>query len=383
MSGLVLACAPDIPNYEGFFDGLEAERCGNGIIDFHSEECDEGKDNDSRGFCSPTCKKARCGDGLVQLNEECDLGEDNAPGGACSRLCYAARCGDGIVQDPESCDLGPENQDIPYGTGCTTACQPPPTCGDGMLDPNYEACDDANDSNQDACTNECQAAACGDGLLHVGYEACDDGNDDNTDACLSTCEYPSCGDGFVQAGEECDGQANCNESCIRDRYVFVTKKTHDGNFKSSGMLSGIEVAHSICRARAIAAGIKSDADVLAWLSDTTTSPAERFFRSPGRYVLTDGTVVANSWDDLTDGTLEHPINLSEEGESPDSVSIWSNTAADGTLLSDQTCENWSSSSDDIYSRVGSRNEFTSEWTNREPPLAIPCSVTFSIYCFEQ
>ena len=228
MSGLVLACAPDIPNYEGFFDGLEAERCGNGVIDYHSEECDEGKDNDSRGFCSPTCKKARCGDGLVQLNEECDLGEDNAPGGACSRLCYAASCGDGIVQDPESCDLGPENQDIPYGTGCTTACQPPPTCGDGMLDPSYEACDDANDSNQDACTNQCQAAACGDGLLHVDYEACDDGNDDNTDACLSTCEYPSCGDGFVQAGEECDGQANCNESCIRDRYVFVTKKTHDG-----------------------------------------------------------------------------------------------------------------------------------------------------------
>ena len=122
-----LACAPEIPNYEGFWDGEARKRCGNGAIDFHSEECDEGEGNSQTGFCSPTCKKARCGDGLVQLNEECDLGEDNAPGGACSRLCYAARCGDGIVQDPESCDLGPENQDIPYGTGCTTACQPPPT----------------------------------------------------------------------------------------------------------------------------------------------------------------------------------------------------------------------------------------------------------------
>ena len=40
--GAFLACAPDIPNYEGYFDNLAEERCGNGIIDFHSEECDAG-----------------------------------------------------------------------------------------------------------------------------------------------------------------------------------------------------------------------------------------------------------------------------------------------------------------------------------------------------
>jgi len=262
-----------------------------------------------------------------------------------------------------------------------TACQPLPTCGDGVLDLDYESCDDANENNQDGCTSECQAATCGDGFVHLDYEACDDGNDDETDACLSSCELASCGDGFVQAGEECDGQANCNELCIRDRYVFATKKPHDGNFKSTGQLTGIQVADSICRSRAIAAGIKSDADVLAWLSDSETSPASRFFRSKGRYVLTDGTVVANSWDDLTDGSIEHPIDLSEEGEAPDANNVWSNTAIDGTLLSDQTCENWSTSDDDVNSRVGSRNKLTSEWTNRELPIF--CSATFSIYCFEQ
>ncbi|MGB1016797.1 MAG: hypothetical protein ACPG4T_21840, partial [Nannocystaceae bacterium] len=77
----------------------------------------------------------------------------------------------------------------------------------------------------------------------------------------------------------------------------------------------------------------------------------------------------------------NPINLSEEGGEPDSANVWSNTAIDGTLLSDQSCEDWSTNNDQLASRLGSRNKITSEWTNREQPII--CSGNFSIYCFEQ
>ena len=69
----------------------------------------------------------------------------------------------------------------------------------------YEACDDGNENNQDACLNSCAIARCGDGVVRtdlpqgqLGYEACDDGNGVDTDACRNTCEVASCGDGVVR-----------------------------------------------------------------------------------------------------------------------------------------------------------------------------------------
>ncbi len=380
----IFGCAPEIPDYSGYWDDVEKERCGNGVIDFHSEECDRGDENADDGFCSTTCKKARCGDGIVQLDEECDLGDDNADDGNCTRQCYAPQCGDGFVQPGETCDLGENNSSATYGNdGCSLACEPLRHCGDGIVEPGIEECDDGNDNENDACTSDCKPAVCGDGIVFTGQESCDDGNDDNTDACLNSCELATCGDNFVLEGvEECDGSANCNEACIRDRIVFVTAETWDGDFKGAGENPGIQGgADSICRSRALTAGFKGDSDYLAWLSDETTSPAQRFYRSPGRYVLRDGTVVANSWDDLTDGSLQNPINMTEDFGEPSVSIVWSNTAADGTLASEQTCNSWSSLEVEVKSRAGGTTQTDARWTNEE--LVLACASEFHIYCFEQ
>ena len=77
------------------------------------------------------------------------------------------------------------------------ACSGPSTegpaarCGDTRVSASEE-CDDGNDVDDDACTNECKNAACGDGIVRLdlsegmaGYEACDDGNavDEDAQAC--------------------------------------------------------------------------------------------------------------------------------------------------------------------------------------------------------
>jgi len=291
-------------------------------------------------------------------------------------------CGDGIVQIGEGCDRGEDNTDIPYGGGCSNACQPIPSCGDGTLDAPEESCDDGNESNEDACTIMCELAACGDGFVEAGVEACDDANDDETDECLSTCELPTCGDGYVHEGvEECDGQANCNEACIRDRYVFVTNEEFQGDMKGMSNLTGIQVADSVCRTRANSGGLKTDADFIAWLSDDETSPAERFFHSPGRYVLPDGTVVANSWADLTDGTLQNPILMSSTKEYPQPSTIWTNTNHDGTAASEHSCENWSSKELGLETYLGLMANTDSEWTKID--MLLGCDAISYIYCFEQ
>jgi cysteine-rich repeat protein len=55
----------------------------------------------------------------------------------------------------------------------------------------YEACDDGNASNRDACVGTCALAACGDGFVYRGEEVCDDGNVDDGDACDGDCQGPA------------------------------------------------------------------------------------------------------------------------------------------------------------------------------------------------
>ena len=258
-----------------------------------------------------------------------------------------------------------------------------PGCGDGLVEPSLEECDDANDVDTDACTNACTKAVCGDGIVQEGVEGCDDANMIDTDACVA-CQPAFCGDGIIQEGvEECDGADNCNGACIRDRVVFVTAETQNGLFSVSD--EGLLAADSFCRGRALGAGFDvQEHDFWAWMSDSETSPAQRFHKSPGRYVLTDGTVIAESWDDLTDGELLAPIQLTQHGELVEGTSeVWSNTGPDGFTAADpQSCNDWTVA-DLTEGRVGFAIYSDVRWTNMDFLNPTGCPTEAHVYCFEQ
>ena len=97
-------------------------------------------------------------------------------------------------------------------------------CGNGIVDEGEE-CDDANDVDDDACSNACKSnqnetkAKCGNGKVETG-EQCDDGNDVDDDDCSNACKSNKqgekdwfspnpgaethCGDGKLEAGEICE-----------------------------------------------------------------------------------------------------------------------------------------------------------------------------------
>src|SRR5688572_31566693 len=119
-----------------------------------------------------------CGDGIVQMGEECD-DANRDDGDSCLASCRRARCGDGVVQrNVEACDDG--NRDDT--DGCKSSCALP-SCGDGIVQA-PEGCDDGNPVATDDCLPTCLPAFCGDGYVHIGVEECDDGNAVDTDACL-------------------------------------------------------------------------------------------------------------------------------------------------------------------------------------------------------
>lgn len=161
------------------------------------------------------------------------------------------------------------------------------------------------------------------------------------------------------------------------RLVFVTEGAFFAN------LGGVTGADARCEAEAEAAG--HPGEFLAWISDSSTSPADRFLHEGGAWVLADGSEVAEDWDDLVDGTLAHPIDLDAEGQPlDDQLAVWTNTGWNGLALA-ADCEGWTSMA---FQDAGIFGDFTQsaefgQWTAWGDPTPFPCENTFHLYCFEQ
>ena len=289
-----------------------------------------------------------------------------------------APCGNGQIDPGEACDDGNANP----GDGCEPDCTTTPvlpSCGDGKLDPG-EQCDDGNEENTDACV-ACKQAVCDDGFVQEGVEACDDGaNNGMYDFCDSACDGPGprCGDQVENGPEECDDgnqvdDDGCSNDCIAPRLVFVTSGA------SNGSIGGLTGADTRCSG---AAGGLGGPEWQAWLSDDTGSPSTRMNTAyKGWYQLVDGTPIAHGWEDLTDGTLEAAINLTESGTvPPNNLSAWTNTNPDGTVADvANDCMNWTSGSDALSAIRGSATSAMATWTSSGTAL---CVSGYRLYCFQ-
>ncbi|MBN2717776.1 MAG: DUF4215 domain-containing protein [Deltaproteobacteria bacterium] len=140
-----------------------------------------------------TCESI-CGDGILASNETCDDGVNNGSYGSCNKDCTRGpRCGDGTVQNPqEACDDG-VNLTV-YSTtglpGCAPGCVLGAWCGDGEINGLFgEECDDGiNVGGYGKCGSDCTLGPrCGDAIVQPEYEECDDANSVSGDGCGSDC----------------------------------------------------------------------------------------------------------------------------------------------------------------------------------------------------
>ncbi len=172
--------------------------------------------------------------------------------------------------------------------------------------------------------------------------------------------------------------------------VFVTSTTYDGS------LGGLSGADQKCLDRANATGVKlCGSDCLAgswkaWLSDSANSPSTRYSSAvrsttnPIVFKLLNDSIIANSWTDLTDGTLLFPIDKNEIGTTS-SGSVVTNTNYLGQIKEtslNNNCSNWSSNSPnfDFFSPRGYTSFTGTGWTYNSSNA---CSDSTRLYCFEQ
>ena len=175
--------------------------------------------------------------------------------------------------------------------------------------------------------------------------------------------------------------------------VFISSLTF---FPDLGGTSG---ADSQCQKMANRAGLTGV--FRAWLSTAGDPVVNRFNHATGEYVMVDGTVIADNWTDLTDGSITHTIDRTEAGSTlpntgitnchgqPTCSSSFTGTKADGTYLDSPgaNCANWTSrvfqppTGGLITFAGGSSKMADREWTGSA--TGFRCDYQARIYCFQQ
>lgn len=152
-------------------------------------------------------------------------------------------------------------------------------------------------------------------------------------------------------------------------------------------LGGLSGADAKCQTLANAVPSLTGKTFKAWLSDSVTSARDRLTHAAVPYKLVDGTVVANNWTDLTDGTLANPILKDEAGRTvasaPPYPYVWTDTNSDGSQTSrniGNTCQNWAVTTSSIQGGVGFSAHTALSWTQHSSQN---CALTARLYCMEQ
>ena len=160
--------------------------------------------------------------------------------------------------------------------------------------------------------------------------------------------------------------------------VFVTRMSYESN------LGGLAGADEKCQSEADdPISVVSPGIYKAWLSDGINSPNTRFTKSSVPYVLSDGTKVAENYTDLTDGSIQHGINISPEGKNVGQSLFWSGTNPDGTSAQEfVTCQGWTWSDPSIYAHamVGITNKKSTLWSMHAREK---CGKPYKLVCFQQ
>lgn len=294
-------------------------------------------DVDCGGVCSTKCATGQ----TCAANADCASGACNRTSGKC----VASLCEDGVKNGNEA--------DVDCGGSCDAKCA------------NGRACTVGTDCTSNVCGG---AQKCAESLCSDGVKSGTEGDVDCGGSCATKCAQ----------GKACSVSSDCEiASCVSnvcdttDRTVFVTVAAFTGNF---GGLSG---ADARCQAAADAAGLYGT--YKAFLSDGTASAASRMTSTSGRYVLVNGTAVANNGAEFFSSTHLAPINIGENGSLQNGAEVFTGSNGPGNPVGGN-CNNWTDGSSRQVGFQGLTHQSNDQWSSAYDQF---CDRGGRLYCVRQ
>jgi hypothetical protein len=176
-------------------------------------------------------------------------------------------------------------------------------------------------------------------------------------------------DSGTDAGNDSGMDAGMDAGVSRRR-IFVTDTIQNANF------GGTTGADELCASQAAAAALQGE--FKAWLSTISSPVSDRLTQSSVPYVLVDGTLIANDWNDLVDGSILAPINL-DANQQVRSGDVWTGTLPNGLPYTNDDCQGFTNGSAGI-GLCGTTASMNANWTANDTP---GCSTELRLYCIEQ
>jgi hypothetical protein len=335
-------------------------RAVNGLCDV-AEKC-SGTDNDCptdafvTAASNTTCRAAN---GVCDVAEKCSGTHNDCPAdafitAASNTTCRAAN---GICDVAEKCS-GSDND-----------------CPTDKFQPNTFVCNPAAQGDYCDIDEKCNGSAqCPADQRHKDGAACNQN--------LGTCQSDVCCPGATVLDANV-GLCDLGVAGAPSQIVFVTSIDYPGDVGGSDANNPLGGADDQCNKVAQAANLKGT--FTAWLSDSSSLrqgiDAISRIVGDGPFFLTDGSDVAGSQADLTDGDLKNPIHLTEWSADRNSVDVWTGTTPQGNAAgATQTCLGFSDASTDEKGLLGdSASQDGGRWTAN---TQLTCDTKAALYCFQ-
>lgn len=167
------------------------------------------------------------------------------------------------------------------------------------------------------------------------------------------------------------------------KLIFLSNNPVKGDFGVNG--GAFAAADNICQSDASSAGLPGT--YKAYISTSNTSAVNRLTHYNYNYVLPNGTVIANSWDDLVCSPLLAQITKTASGSDVVNATLWvgSARAREGLcsyISASGQCDDWTSSSwYGAISRIWQMS-YLEPVENTDNSYAT-CSNAFHLLCIQQ